>query len=138
MKNLISSKSLLPVITDNKNNNGAQFTIKSIKTGKDYTYKIKRSIYNDNWFTHVYVEKSYLNFIHLGVYRSGAIYKNGNIVNTPSAIALAYVLNKVEQKRFQELDNKLEIMHTGKCLKCSKILTDAISIELGLGPVCNK
>jgi hypothetical protein len=58
------------------------------------------------------------------------------VVDSPSAVAIAYVLGKVEAKAFDVLDTLIDVMHTGKCLVCSKTLTDAKSIEFGLGPIC--
>ena len=136
MSHIISSSALYEVISREKNNKGADFTIRSKKTGKDYTYKIARSEYNGKFYTHVKVEVEYLRFVRLGTYFNGAIRHKGNLVDSPSAIAIAYVLAKVEAKQFDFLDSVTEVMHTGRCLVCSKTLTDAESIEFGLGPVC--
>ena len=136
MSHVISSENLFEVITREKNNRGADFTIRSLKTGKDYTYSISRSLYNGTWYTHVKVETEYLKFVRLGTYFNGTIRHKGQVVNSPSAIAIAYVLAKVEAKAFAFLDTAVEIMHTGSCLVCGKTLTDADSIAFGLGPVC--
>jgi len=57
-------------------------------------------------------------------------------------------INKIEKDAFKRgidarwggrmdvVENGVEIMHIGKCIKCGKPLTDATSIEIGLGPVC--
>lgn len=136
MKNTISPSTLKQVISREKNNNGSSFTVKSIATGKDYTYKISRSEWKGKWYTHVKVETQYLEFKRLGSYFNGKIYNKGKVVETPSAIAIAFVLNKVEQGKIAWLDGKVELMHLGSCMACGKTLTDANSIELGLGPVC--
>lgn len=136
MSHIISSSALYEVINREKNNKGADFTIRSKKTGKDYTYKITRSEYNGKFYTHIKVEVEYLKFVRLGTYSNGAIRHKGNLVDSPSAIAIAYILAKVEAKAFDFLDSVTEVMHTGRCLVCSKTLTDADSISVGLGPVC--
>lgn len=136
MAHKISSSALYDVITREANNKGADFTIRSNKTGKDYTYKISRSEYQGRWYTHVKVETEYLKFVRLGTYFNGAIRNKGTIVDSPSAVAIAWILAKVEAKSFDMLDNLCEVMHTGRCLVCSKTLTDAKSIEIGLGPIC--
>lgn len=135
MSHKISSRALEFVIKNEKKNNGADFTIKSIATGKDYTYRISRKKYKDTWYTHVSVEMGYLDFKYLGSYFKGGIYSKGR-VTTPSAEAIAFVLNAVEQGRFDYLDSKMDIMHKGECILCGAVLTDAVSIETGLGPVC--
>lgn len=136
MSHKVSSSALYEVITRESNNKGADFTIRSLKTGKDYTYKIARSEYQGRWYTHIKIETEYLKFVRLGTYFGGRITNKGAIVDSPSAVAIAYVLGKVEAKAFEFLDSAVEVMHTGRCLVCSKTLTDAKSIEIGLGPVC--
>lgn len=136
MAHKISSSALYDVITREANNKGADFTIRSVKTGKDYTYKITRSEYQGKWYTHIKVETEYLKFVRLGTYFGGAIRNKGAIVDSPSAVAIAWVLAKVEAKSFDLLDSNIDLFHTGRCLVCSKTLTDAKSIEFGLGPIC--
>lgn len=136
MKNVIKAESLNFVINAEKNNKGADFTIKSLVTGKDYTYAISRSRFNGKWYTHVKVEQEYQRYVRLGSYFKGKIYNKGAVVETPSAVAIAWVLAKVEEGKFDLLNEKVEVMHTGCCLRCGKTLTDATSIEVGLGPIC--
>ena len=133
---LISSSALLSVIMAEKNNDGANFTIRSKNTDVEYTYQISRSFFNGRWYTHIKVEQGYLNFVRLGTYYRGAITNKGRAVSSPSAIAIAFVLNKVENKQFDFLDSKMEVMHLGKCLRCGRTLTDSNSISIGLGPIC--
>jgi hypothetical protein len=136
MSHKVSSTTLASVINSEKNNSGADFTLKSIATGKDYTYKIARKEFKGNWYTHVSVEVGYLDFQYLGTYFSGAIRRKGAPITTSSAQAIAYVLLAVEGQKFAFLDEKMDLMHKGSCLVCGRTLTDANSIESGLGPVC--
>ena len=136
MSHKISSTTLASVINSEKNNSGADFTLKSIATGKDYTYKIARKEFKGNWYTHISVEVGYLDFQYLGTYFSGAIRRKGAPITTVSAQAIAYVLLAVEGQKFAFLDEKMDLMHKGSCLVCGRTLTDANSIETGLGPVC--
>ena len=135
-KHLIPSSSLAPVLSSEKNNSGAEFTVVSNKTGKDYTYKIVRSEFNNQWYTHVKVETGYLQFKRLGTYFNGKIFNKKEVVETPSAVAISFILNKVEKGEFNYLDTNVSVMHIGNCLCCGRPLTDAISIERGLGPIC--
>lgn len=135
----ISSSALELVLLAPKNNVGAEFTIRSKATGKDYTYKIQRSAFKGNWYTHIFVEKTYLHFDYIGQYFNGKIWLKKQPIETPSAIAIAWVLKKVEEKQFIILDTeKIDVFHLGRCLRCGKTLTDAESIEHGLGPICRK
>ena len=133
---LISSSALNIVINAEARNNGATFTIRSKATGKDFTYAISRSEYMGKWYTHVKVEQSYLNFVRLGTYFRGRITNKRNEVHTPASDAIAFALAKVEAGQAEWLDTVMETMHTGHCLRCGRPLTDANSIERGLGPTC--
>lgn len=128
---------LINVILSEKNNKGGTFTIVSKKTGKHYTYRIARKEYNKKWFTHIYVMYDYMDFKHLGVYSSydNNIYKKKQIVTSESAKAISWLLTKIINK-YDKLDENIELYHTGKCVRCGRDLTDPISIENGIGPVC--
>tara|TARA_Y100000389_G_scaffold55776_1_gene51673 strand:+ start:43 stop:465 length:423 start_codon:yes stop_codon:yes gene_type:complete len=136
-KSKISSESISQLLVE-KNIKGGRFTIKSLASGKDYTYSVSRSEFKGNWYTHVKVETQYLEFKRIGSYFNGRITNKRQLVDTPSAKAIAFVLKAVEQKRFEFLDSKMETFHLGKCIRCGKTLTDATSIQRGLGDVCAK
>ena len=136
MSHVISSSAFANVISRESNVKGASFTIKSLASGKDYTYKVSRSEFKGKWYTHVKVEQQYLDFKRLGSYMNGVIKNNGKVVDTPSAKAISFVLSQVEKGKTEWLDTKMETMHLGNCLCCGRTLTDAQSIESGLGPVC--
>lgn len=100
------------------------------------TFQVRRSEWKGTWYTHVSVERNYLDFLYLGTYRNGNVYSKRSVVTCPSARVIAWVLKYVEREDFDHLNKGAEIMHTGNCLRCGKELTDATSIEIGLGPVC--
>lgn len=126
----------LQFIFREKNNNGAEFTVKSLKTGKDYTFKVSRSEFKGTWYTHVKVEKQYDNFVRLGTFQDGKIMHQRVQVTSPAAEAIAWLLRQVESKSYAKIRQNVKVMHTGACLVCGKKLTDAMSIETGIGPVC--
>lgn len=132
----IPAETLKTVLEGDTQNNGAAFTVRSMKTHKDYTYKISKSEFNGQLYTHVRVETEYLNFSYLGSYRNGKIVRKGSTVETPSAVAISWILDKVQANKFELLNSNVELMHLGKCVRCGKTLTDATSIEIGLGPTC--
>lgn len=138
MLNKVSAQNLVHIFNNvEKNLSGAPFTIKSNKTGKDYTFKVKQSMYNGYPFMHVYVEQGYLKFKHLGFFSNrGTIIKKGVNVESPSALAIAWVLRNAKSKNFKALSEGIELFHMGNCMKCGKPLTDAHSIEIGFGPIC--
>jgi len=136
MKVAFPIESLNKVINSEKQNNGAEFTLKSKRTGKEYTFKISKSKFHEKMYTHVYVETGYLNFLRLGHYYNGVILNKKQPVETESSKAISWLLKRLESGKTQELDTLVEVMHLGKCVKCGAVLTDSHSIETGLGPVC--
>lgn len=128
--------SLEMVIKSTKKNSGGSFTMRSRSTGKDYTYKIARNEFRGTWYTHVFIERQYLSFLHLGIYTNGIIKKKGIAVDSETANGIAWLLRQIEKRDFTNLDTQAELFHTGTCLRCGRELTDASSIEIGLGPTC--
>jgi hypothetical protein len=126
----------LQFIFREKRNNGAEFTVKSIRTGKEFTFKLGRSEFNGKWYTHVKVEKGYNNFVRLGTFSKGRIINQGLLVTTPAAEAIAWLLRQVENKEYVRIQQNVKVLHTGSCLVCGRKLTDSSSIETGIGPVC--
>lgn len=115
---------------------GASFTVKSLETGKDFTFKIERNEFLKNMYTHVKVEKNYLDFYRLGTYSKGVLKHKQEEVHTPAADAAAWILRQIEKNNMETLREKVEVYHLGKCLRCGRSLTDAHSIETGFGPYC--
>jgi len=54
--------------------------------------------------------------------------------NAKSAKTIEWLINHVNDNR--ELPTFVEFWHEGKCGKCGRSLTDPISIDIGLGPIC--
>lgn len=135
MQNLIDSITLTSLFAE-KSNNGGLFTVKSLATNKDYTFKVATKKWKEKMYTHVSVETGYLEFTYLGTYFNGKIYSKNGKGNTPSALAIAFVLDKIQSKQFDWLDKKVAIMHLGCCVRCGRTLTDANSIARGLGSEC--
>jgi len=139
----ISAEHLSNMIdTEGKKLNGAPFTVKSKKTGKDYTFKVSQVPFNGHNYIHIKTEREYLNFNYTGYFRDGNIVRKNKetnkteVVNTPAAEAAAWLLRQLKEKKFGNLSASVEIYHLGKCLKCGKTLTDSESIEIGFGPIC--
>ena len=132
----VDPQSLAVVLQSQKKNKGGNFTVRSKSTQKDFTYRVARSMFKDEWYTQVYVETQYLQFKHLGVYRDQKIFKAGVPVTSPAALGISWILKQCEVGNFQLIDKQADVCHTGRCLKCGKELTDIESIESGLGPIC--
>lgn len=132
----ITAESLATVVTRQKRNKGGPFTLTSAVSGVGYTFIIDRTPYSNTWFTHIHVEMALGHFLYLGTYFKGAIKRYGSSNNTDAAIAICYVLKKIEENKFNLLSEQLIIKHLGKCLVCGKPLTEASSVETGMGPIC--
>lgn len=132
----VPAKSLEIVLNTEKRNSGGNFTIRSKKTQKDYTYRIKRTKRGEEWVTDILIEKQYLQFHYLGTYKNGVVIKWRGVNNSDTAKGIAWVLKNIEQGNFAKVEEQADLFHTNHCLRCGKELTDATSIELGLGPVC--
>lgn len=133
MKQVFKPDVLRSVLDGKSKVNGAPFTMVSLVTGKDFTYKLNRSNYQGKWFTHAMVEVQSQQYKYMGFYTNGVIIYKKVVSETPAAKALARVLKRVEDNK--DL-SQVEFLHTGRCIKCGRELTDAKSIELGIGPVC--
>ncbi len=135
MRTIIKAENL-SAIFGSKQNNGGEFTVVSKKTGKDFTFKVANKSWNGKTYTHVSVETQYLEFKYLGTFFNGKIFNKKQVVLSPSAIAIAWLLCKVQESKFSLLDESIEVLHLGNCIRCGRTLTDAQSIERGLGSEC--
>jgi hypothetical protein len=113
----------------------AIFTLKSKKTGKHFTYKIKRGGGPEGpgpLFVSLLIGD--LKWMYVGLYRPGkALHltaKSHFSPDAPSVRALSWFL--------QHVDSPLvEFKHAGKCGRCGRVLTHPDSIDSGLGPECS-
>jgi len=128
--------SSLSHLLSGRNDAKATFTVVSKKTGKDYTFKVKRAEFKLEMYTHVSVEINYLDFLRLGHYRNGEVIHKGKVTDTASSKAISWLLRQVENKNWELLEKSVTILHLGACMRCGKVLTDADSINSGFGPHC--
>lgn len=115
----------------------AIFTIKSMKTGHHYTYRVNR-IPNSDIFTVSYLGSD-------GWYYLGSIMdriKFRKTQKTPSIViggrqwvAFDYFFRHLARG---DIPPNVRTYHHGKCGACGRRLTDPISIKEGLGPECSR
>jgi hypothetical protein len=134
-----SLQTLSKLISDQKKVSGI-LVVTSKRTGKDQTYKIKG--YNSNRYGYSVIisyEKGYMDFVGCS-YRSVSNTANlfSKFCNTKSNVVLGaqFILNKLIKGDIDKLVEVSTISHIGSCIKCNRPLTDAESIDLGLGPIC--
>lgn len=137
------ASSLIHLVSEEtKQLKGAPFTIRSKRTGVDFTFKVSQSLYLGKRYFHIKVETmrgGALGFDYLGYYREDIkrVFRKGGIpVETPAALAITWVLTKAFDKDAAALDASVDAFNLGSCCVCGRTLSDARSIELGIGPIC--
>jgi hypothetical protein len=116
----------------------SRFTLKSLKSGQRFTYRIAVSD-NDPKFFFVSVltgpdnmgDYTYLGTIRRDSYSHGSKSPIGK--DAPSAMAFAWFWDVFRQGR---IPTTIELWHEGRCGRCSRVLTDPVSIKSGFGPEC--
>ena len=137
MQNVLTTPKIIQSILHAPIVKGTMFTVQSKRTGKDYTFKVRKTIHGERSYMHVYVERGYLNFLYLGHYYNGAIrVRGGYEVQSNAAISAGWLFKHAELEHVELLARSVNVFHTGKCIKCGRILTDTVSIQTGLGPTC--
>lgn len=124
----------------------AKFTIKSLKTGKHYTYSIKAP-----WKNGRFDYDASVRFVKLLVDGDQWIYIGSWFADTPwlgagakgnpdhpAFKALDWVIGQINLAINHERDMpvELELWHEGTCGRCGRSLTNPESIANGIGPEC--
>lgn len=129
-------------------------TLKSEKTGNQYTYKIllndkdnekiKNGVKVNPIMYYVQIAYEYDKYTYAGyilvdsekrtvTFHQG---KKGKMIETSTSIkGLVWVINRLLNDK--SIDG-VQVYHLGKCAKCGRALTDSDSIRYGLGPVCRR
>ena len=121
----------------------ATITIESGKTGRHFTYKIRRSENDDNLYfiknlrgsdnenDYVYVGCFFADTKKFAVEKS---YRDKEVSSWPTSIrAVRYLFNNLDDVPYM-----LRVYHQGKCCRCGRTLTTPESIRKGIGPECEK
>lgn len=125
----------------------ATFTLRSVRTGTRFTYRVRKTRADAPWFVSVLTGNdnehayTYLGTIHQRneAYRHGV--KSPLAYDAPSAKAFAWFWPHLEEcfrRQRGELGPNLEVWHEGRCGRCGRKLTVPESIASGLGPECAK
>jgi len=115
----------------------SRFTIRSLKSGVRFTYRVKVSDDGKLWFVSLLTgpdneaNYSYIGTIRAGQFKHGVKSKIG--IEAPSVVAFAFMWDVVQLRRHH---SKVEFWHEGRCGRCSRPLTDPASIVEGFGPEC--
>lgn len=116
----------------------AVFTMTSAKTGAHFTYKVQESEPGSPWFVRVMYDYpdgwKYIGFIPRANPAMLIAGKKG-APDAASYDALQWALGHLGAGNLPE---QLTIQHMGSCGMCNRPLTDPVSIDLGIGPVCRE
>jgi len=111
----------------------AIITLKSKKTGKHFTYRIRKKKNQDVWFVSALYNPSDQMYSYIGCITEFGkfVHTKKSQVNSDSPVfqAFCWSWNNLRSE-------KLEIWHEGRCGRCGKSLTDPESIQRGFGPYC--
>ena len=116
----------------------ATFTLKSVKTGTRFTYRVRASGDKTVHFVSLMngpdneASFSYFGFIRRGVFHHGAA-KARVAYDAPSVKAFNWTFRVLQQ---DSMPDALQFWHEGRCGKCNRKLTVPESLETGMGLDC--
>ena len=117
----------------------AFFTIKSLKTGNHFTYRVSASPRRGD-LHFVWVKSITNTFVYLGSIKNKRNFEltDGSNFDSKSLpyIAFKYLLDVAFHKT--EIPPQLEVYHTGRCGRCGRWISTPDSIKRGIGPECYK
>lgn len=119
----------------------AKLTLRSEKSLKHYTYKIRKAKDSDIWFVSRLGGESKYHYL-------GAITKHGEeyvFDRTRNSVTYHWIAESFEAFKWlwnilrkDRLPQSGTVWHEGRCGMCGKELTDPVSIKNGYGPDCSK
>lgn len=113
------------------------FTLRSVKTGTRYTYRVKKLDSAPLWFVGLLSgPDNESDFTYLGVVRDGKFSLTGKSKmrsDSKPVVAFAWTWTKLQS---QVLPETVEFWHEGRCARCGRKLTVPESLETGFGPEC--
>lgn len=120
----------------------AIFTIKSLKTGTHFTFKIKKKVLDekdDLFFVYVLINSDdmykYIGTIfNQNTFRLTSKSKISN--DAQSYKAFEWFFRHLMSGDLNNRNKQISFYHEGKCGRCGKALTNPESIESGIGPTC--
>jgi hypothetical protein len=116
----------------------AYFTLRSVKTGNRFTYRVAQTGQGDAWFVSLLNgPDNWSNYMYMGLIGRDRRFRftKGSKVGADASSAKAFAWTWARVAAGQSYDG-VEIWHEGKCGRCGRKLTVPESIESGLGPEC--
>jgi len=120
----------------------AVFTVSNPK-GEHFTYRVSAPAdFNDEspiWFVSVLTgPDNTRNYTYAGLLRDGGVvHQTGGSNIGPDATSWKVAVWAIKKVWAGEaFPEGYKVQHEGRCGKCGRPLTDPVSIETGLGPIC--
>lgn len=119
----------------------ALFTLKSLKTGKHFTFKVVRKtifiaggwtpVSPPTWTVQVLCGRdNSKDYRHVGIIRDGHFAYNASN-STPATKGFNWCWEHLDR-----CGERFEFNHAGRCGRCGRLLTTPDSIAAGIGPEC--
>lgn len=118
----------------------ARITLQSCKTGKHFTYRIKKYEDGNLYFIHLLRgPNNEEDYTYVGCYyadrRSFKPAKNWQGIPNDRLPASVAAINYLLKNLYNKPD-KLSVYHEGRCGRCGRLLTTPENIKAGYGPEC--
>lgn len=124
----------------------AVFTIKSVKSGEHYTFRMARMNADEpnpptSWFVSLLTGPR--TFTYIGIFKQDALTPTGRFYTTakskvhgasPCCIAFRWFMRHICERH--AIPEQCEVRHEGHCGRCNRPLTHPVSIDRGIGPDC--
>lgn len=137
--NKINKETLLKLVHQLKDVNDTVNSILVLQakaTNKDYTYKIK-AFNHDKTNKRIILIKIEVDY---NKFKTAYLIGNGECkdmkYNSIPYKGANWFLNQLYAEKIDYILEHYNVLHTGKCIKCNRTLTDATSIEIGMGSKC--
>jgi len=121
----------------------ATLTLKSLRTDKHYTYKIKQAVDNETgeekalWFVMVLTNGDVYRYAGsiIGAGEDFRLTRGSKFTEDAECVkAFGYFWQGIKAGAIKPL---LEIRHEGRCGRCGRELTTPESVDTGFGPECS-
>tara|TARA_Y100000310_G_scaffold221651_1_gene223263 strand:+ start:97 stop:558 length:462 start_codon:yes stop_codon:yes gene_type:complete len=130
----------------------AIFTLKSVRTGRHFTYKVSRAKSRNEgaaneplrWFVNLLTGPDNTgDYTYIGLLEQGdrgcfrfRLTRASKLAQDAAPVAgFAWLMQQLVNENAAALE-QVEFWHEGRCCRCGRRLTDPTSIETGIGPVC--
>ena len=118
----------------------ATFTVKSVRTGKHFTYHIKADNKDKPTRWGVELLTGPDRYDYLGTaFASKPFLPASRFTGAPSVQGLLWLIEHLKSRGEDMIDaRQVEFSHAGVCGRCRRELTEPLSLAIGLGPECRK